>query len=64
MSAEAFAKAGFGPCGDLWSVINGSRMLTALRATGQLDTRCDSCFGRGRGVFLTYRSLSGISLIN
>jgi len=37
--AEAFAKAGFGPCGDLWSVINGSRMLTALRAPGQLDTR-------------------------
>ncbi len=37
--AEAFAKAGFGPRGDLWSVINGSRMLTALRAPGQLDTR-------------------------
>ncbi len=37
--AEAFAKAGFGPAGDLWSVINGSRMLTALRAPGQLDTR-------------------------
>ena len=37
--AEGFAKAGFGPRGDLWSVINGSRMLTALRAPGQLDTR-------------------------
>jgi len=37
--AESFAKAGFGPRGDLWSVINGSRMLTALRAPGQLDTR-------------------------
>jgi len=37
--AEAFANAGFGPRGDLWSVINGSQMLTALRAPGQLDTR-------------------------
>ncbi|MDO8942072.1 MAG: NAD/NADP octopine/nopaline dehydrogenase family protein, partial [Desulfobacterales bacterium] len=37
--AEGFANAGFGPCGDLWSVINGSRMLTALRAPGQLNTR-------------------------
>lgn len=37
--AEGFAHAGFGPRGDLWSVINGSRMLTALRAPGQLDTR-------------------------
>lgn len=36
---EAFHKAGFGPNGDLWSVINGSRMLTALRAPGQVDTR-------------------------
>ena len=38
--AAAFAGAGFGPASDdLWAVINGSRMLTALRAPGQLDTR-------------------------
>ncbi len=37
--ATAFADAGFGPRGDLWSTINGSRMLTALRAPGSLDTR-------------------------
>jgi opine dehydrogenase len=37
--AEAFHAAGFGPSGDLWSVINGSRMLTALRAPGSLETR-------------------------
>ncbi len=37
--AEAFHGAGFGPRGDLWAVINGSRMLTALRAPGQIDTR-------------------------
>lgn len=37
--AEAFHLAGFGPQGDLWSVINGSKMLTALRAPGQIDTR-------------------------
>ena len=37
--AEAFHAAGFGPDGDLWSVINGSRMLTAMRAPGQVDTR-------------------------
>ena len=37
--AEGFAAAGFGPSGDLWSVINGSRMLTSLRAPGQIDTR-------------------------
>lgn len=36
---QAFHAAGFGPAGDLWSVINGSRMLTALRAPGSLDTR-------------------------
>ncbi len=36
---KAFHAAGFGPDGDLWSVINGSRMLTALRAPGSLDTR-------------------------
>lgn len=38
--AEAFAAAGFGPASpDLWAVINGSRMLTALRAPGALDSR-------------------------
>lgn len=37
--AEAFHQAGFGPKGDMWAVINGSRMLTALRAPGQVDTR-------------------------
>lgn len=37
--ADAFHAAGFGPKGDLWSVINGSAMLTALRAPGAVDTR-------------------------
>jgi opine dehydrogenase len=37
--AEAFHQAGFGPAGDLWSVINGSAMLTALRAPGSIQTR-------------------------
>lgn len=37
--AEAFHRAGFGPAGDFWAVINGSKMLTALRAPGQVDTR-------------------------
>jgi opine dehydrogenase len=37
--AEAFHRAGFGPAGDLWGVINGSKMLTALRAPGQVETR-------------------------
>lgn len=37
--AEAFHRAGFGPRGDLWAVINGSRMLTALRAPGVIGTR-------------------------
>jgi opine dehydrogenase len=37
--AEAFHRAGFGPAGDFWSTINGSRMLTALRAPGQVETR-------------------------
>lgn len=36
---EAFHEAGFGPSGDLWSVINGSAMLTALKAPGKIDTR-------------------------
>ena len=37
--AEAFHAAGFGPAGDLWATINGSRMLTALRAPGAINTR-------------------------
>jgi opine dehydrogenase len=37
--AEAFHQAGFGPAGDFWATINGSRMLTALRAPGQIETR-------------------------
>ena len=37
--AEAFHAAGFGPQGDLWAAINGSRMLTQLRAPGSLQTR-------------------------
>ena len=36
---ESFHAAGFGPRGDLWSTINGSRMLTQLRAPGSLDSR-------------------------
>jgi opine dehydrogenase len=37
--AEAFHRAGFGPAGDLWGTINGSAMLTVLRAPGQINTR-------------------------
>jgi opine dehydrogenase len=36
---EAFHNAGFGPKGDLWATINGSRMLTQLRAPGSLESR-------------------------
>ena len=36
---EAFHAAGFGPKGDLWETINGSRMLTQLRAPVVLDNR-------------------------
>jgi opine dehydrogenase len=36
---EAFHAAGFGPKGDLWGTINGSRMLTQLRAPGAIRTR-------------------------
>jgi opine dehydrogenase len=36
---EAFHVAGFGPRGDLWATINGSRMLTQLRAPGSLESR-------------------------
>jgi opine dehydrogenase len=35
----AFHTAGFGPAGDLWATINGSRMLTQLRAPGAVATR-------------------------
>jgi opine dehydrogenase len=37
--ADAFHAAGFGPKGDLWGAINGSRMLTQLKAPGSLQTR-------------------------
>ena len=37
--AEAFHRAGFGPAGDLWGTINGSAMLTALRAPGSVGSR-------------------------
>ena len=37
--AEAFHQAGFGPKGDLWSTINGSQMLTRLKAPGSLESR-------------------------
>lgn len=36
---QAFHEAGFGPQGDLWATINGSRMLTQLRAPGTLESR-------------------------
>jgi opine dehydrogenase len=36
---QAFHRAGFGPKGDLWAVINGSLMLTQLKAPGSLQTR-------------------------
>lgn len=36
---EAFYRAGFGPKGDLWAAINGSRMLTQLKAPGSLGSR-------------------------
>ncbi|MEE3259477.1 MAG: NAD/NADP octopine/nopaline dehydrogenase family protein [Candidatus Latescibacterota bacterium] len=36
---EAFHQAGFGPRGDLWEAINGSYMLTRLKAPGSLDSR-------------------------
>jgi opine dehydrogenase len=37
--AEMYSSAGFGPRGDLWATINGSRMLTQRRAPGSLETR-------------------------
>tara|TARA_Y100000590_G_scaffold455250_1_gene603520 strand:- start:241 stop:1335 length:1095 start_codon:yes stop_codon:yes gene_type:complete len=36
---EGFHQAGFGPKGDLWSTINGSLMLSKLKAPGTLDNR-------------------------
>jgi len=36
---EAFHRVGFGPRGDLWATINGSRMLTQLKAPGSLESR-------------------------
>ncbi len=36
---EAFHRAGFGPAGDLWAAINGSWMLTRLKAPGSLESR-------------------------
>lgn len=52
---EAFHRAGFGPRGDLWATINGSRMLTPLRAPGSLETRWlteDVPYGLGAWVSL------------
>jgi opine dehydrogenase len=36
---DAFHRAGFGPEGDLWATINGSWMLTRLKAPGSIDSR-------------------------
>ena len=36
---EALYRAGFGPKGDLWAAINGSLMLTRLKAPGSLESR-------------------------
>lgn len=36
---DAFHEAGFGPKGDLWATINGSWMLTRLKAPGTLESR-------------------------
>lgn len=36
---EGFHNAGFGPQGDLWATINGSLMLTRLKAPGNLESR-------------------------
>ena len=52
---EAFHRAGFGPKGDLWATIKGSRMLTQLKAPGSLESRWlseDIPFGLGAWVSL------------
>jgi len=36
---QAFHDAGFGPTGSIWEAINGSHMLTRLKAPGSLDSR-------------------------
>ena len=36
---DAFHRAGFGPAGNIWEVINGSHMLTRLKAPGSLQSR-------------------------
>lgn len=36
---QAFHDAGFGPKGSIWEAINGSHMLTRLKAPGSLDNR-------------------------
>ena len=36
---KAFHEAGFGPQGTLWEAINGSHMLTRLKAPGTLESR-------------------------
>ena len=36
---ESFHKAGFGPKGSIWETINGSHMLTRLKAPGSLESR-------------------------
>ena len=36
---QAFHDAGFGPKGSIWEAINGSHMLTRLKAPGSLDSR-------------------------
>jgi opine dehydrogenase len=52
---RAFHEAGFGPLGDLWATIHGSRMLTQLRAPGSLESRWlteDVPYGLGGWVSL------------
>jgi len=36
---DAFHQAGFGPAGSIWETINGSHMLTRLKAPGSLESR-------------------------
>jgi len=36
---QALHDAGFGPKGSIWEAINGSHMLTRLKAPGSLDSR-------------------------